>query len=290
MTGRDYVLRPILVVTAENDIISDENKLMTPVTDAVGINPSRSYGVVPTGANHMTATTQFDGAAVQLQSWNAILQLPNILPSEEATSEEEIEFQDSSTETTITEFWDAIFYGTGLKSAEKERLQVIKDYSRNLFDAYLSAGFDPAGAEAFLGQSANTHEMNAYVKEFGYSPPTRAFFVRDSGGVPLVQFQSDGNVLLLRGDLLTSQSSIATSSASEFVLKSNAGQIIALIDETSGNLKLKSTHVPAYDVQRTSSPEFLIRNETDAGDDVQTRISNTGQMLTRGHLYTDDDL
>ena len=105
-----------------------------------------------------------------------------------------------------------------------------------------------------------------------------------------MQFQSDGNLLLLEGDLRVSESSISDTSASEFIIKDSSGTIVAKIHGESGDFLINGIASIVPLLTRTTTKEFIVRNFNDASGDVQILIDANGNLKLRGDIFTDDDL
>ena len=67
MTGRDYVQKPLMVMTGTKDVV-DENHYYDPVVLAHAINDDPAYGVVIEGANHITPIVEFG----DIPSWRYV--------------------------------------------------------------------------------------------------------------------------------------------------------------------------------------------------------------------------
>ncbi|MCL4857730.1 MAG: hypothetical protein KJZ55_10765, partial [Flavobacteriales bacterium] len=293
LTGKDYVQKPLMVATAENDLFADTSTYFTPVTEPVGLNAAPSYGLAVAGANHLTPVTQFDGTPSWDTSVSLLFYLGNYFTTlnEFTTAEQQdatVDFDDA-----LGDFWAALFGGlSNDRDDEEDRLDVYKDYTLNFWDAFVSPEYDGATALTWLNQSESNHEYpnNLYGLDFGARQPKQVFIVRDSAGAPLLQFQSDGNLLVTQGELLTSQSTLSqTTGVADFVLKDISGTIQALVCETVGDFRIRGALSDNQSSLSTdpNTPELIIR---DASGTPLFIIDEDGNLSLTGNVYDDNDL
>ena len=117
--------------------------------------------------------------------------------------------------------------------------------------------------------------------------------MRDEDGAPLVQFQDDGNILLLKEVLIPSQANICWSTnTQDFVLLDNTGAIAAKVDGDSGDLILKGEAFPPNQstLNLTGAAELAIQSSTDSANEAQIVIDTAGDLKTRGDLFVGADL
>lgn len=286
LTGKNYVQQPLMIATAQLDPGAGTGPYFTPVTDAVGLNASPSYGLAVAGANHLTPVTQFKGLVLQLPSWHTVATILSALGYEFSTPEQCAEFADQDSYSVVDAIWDAIFDTSATRTQEEGRLDTYKGYTVNFWDAFLSPEYDGESALSSLNQE----QSGTYVLDFGANQPKQVFIVRDSSGVPLLQFQSDGNLLVTQGELLTGQSGLSqTTGVADFVLKDSTGTIRALVCESVGDFKIggdladnESSLSPD-----PNTPELIIRDSSGAALFI---IDEDGNLSLTGDVYDDEDL
>ena len=129
---------------------------------------------------------------------------------------------------------------------------------------------------------------------FRHNRVTTALFVRELDGTPIIQFQSDGNVLLHSNYVSTGQSGIqADLEAEEFYIKNRYGSIVAKMDSNDGLTLAGSLYQNWGESPPISSPdwaEFIVRSATDPAGYARIVIDSVGNLKTRGRLYTPSSL
>jgi hypothetical protein len=164
------------------------------------------------------------------------------------------------------------------KALEEQRLWRYKQHTLRFWDAFLK--HDPA-AKAYLDDLVAQTASDSYVHSAGVKQPTRAFIIRASDGTPLVQFQGDGNVIVLEGEFKDNEASISPTSSKEFILRNSQGNAVAIVDETFGDFKLKGSVVFSPELVPTSARELVIMNGTTA----QLLVDESGVLKLRGGAY-----
>ena len=292
MTGRDYIQGPMMVAVATKDMGALPGRFFEPVTKAVGINSRPAYGLAINGANHLTPITGFqfthDG---MLASWNSVWDLPSNLLHEWSTMDDWYVFQ--NLHQFVEEMWDTAFNYPGEKSEELVLQRKFREYTLAFWDAHLSGQYDQQGALAFLQQPASIHEGGPEdeVEEYFVSMPTQVFWVRDENDAPLVQFQDDGNILLLQGTLIPSQANIWWGTGTQdFVLLDDLGSITAKVDGDLGDLLIRGLAETVPDLTLSTSPEFAVQSSSDAPEEAQITVDTAGDLRLRGEAFDDSKL
>jgi hypothetical protein len=114
--------------------------------------------------------------------------------------------------------------------------------------------------------------------------PVRGFVVKSTSGAPLVQFQSDGNVLISSGGF--SRGTVTTSpSVREFIVKASNGTNLMRID--SGGLRIKGyLYQLRPSVSAGAGREFIIRDVSDTGSAARILLNESGSLYLLGKVYT----
>lgn len=321
MTGKDYIQGPLMALTGQNDTLRDENnkypwetgfdpetaRYYEPVTKAYGINNYPSYGVVVDVANHVTPITSFLG----MPSWDCgtplallLSLIPSAPPPEQVSGEDKSLLEDEDFADALSDLIETMFptLPQFTETGEKNELAEYKKYTLNFWDAHLSPryDFDPNDllGLSFLNQTSNWHinlqDLN-HVLQFASTPTTHVLFVRDNAGTPLVQFQDDGNVLLLEGEVsddnnVNDVSTITRdSNVGEFLIKKGT-EIVLKVDAslsgtTRGNVYLKHAIQEDPQISTTSSQEFVIWGYTDWVRIPQIIVNENGYLRVRGHVF-----
>jgi hypothetical protein len=272
-------------------------------------------------ANHMTPVVNFWifpswdcgpllGAATDLLDFIQGLGLFEHL--EDVDSEEKDLLQGEDFADMVTHLVEIMFPvdpNLFTQPGELDRLEEYKAYTRSFWDAFLSPeyDYDPDDYEglSFLNQPRDWHkneyhrpEKDNFILEFGYSPSTSAFFVKDSAATPLVQLQDDGNVLLLgpEGNVHKDSKSNGVSTITqdsnipEFLIKKDEEIVLKLDASLSGSarsdLYLKNNVVEDPDLTDTSSQEFIIWGYTDWQEVPQIIVDMDGFLRVRSHVVT----
>jgi hypothetical protein len=231
LTGRDMISKPFMLIAGSKDILADTNgnltsnianaRLYDPVTEPYGLHDAARYGVIIDGANHLTAVGWFNDSSVTYRSWvfqdvwNFILLF--IKGKDSLMPEEDAFFDGGSFEAKLEETIDAMFKDTSTaQQTEEERLAKMQEYSLAFWDAYLSPRYDVIAGKGseFLSLPVQDHwddiwifsDEDLDIHGFVRRDPVSAFTVKDNAGTPLVQFQSDGNVLISSGGFSENQS------------------------------------------------------------------------------------
>lgn len=114
-----------------------------------------------------------------------------------------------------------------------------------------------------------------------------AFTIRNGEGSELLQFQSDGDVLVMRGVVVENASAAQmtpSSTRAEWMLKLGATGILALLNPDDGNFYIKGA-VVAQQGDLSDNPniaEFVLR---DAQGTTLALIDSQGNLRLRGRLY-----
>jgi hypothetical protein len=176
------------------------------------------------------------------------------------------------------------------KTQEELRLAQIQNYTLQFWDAYLSPRYDGATAAGFLGAPEAVRRLDDYIYDVGdvhgfvRRDPTHGFVVKDNSGTPLVQFQSDGNVLISSGTF--SRGTVTTSpSVREFIVKASNGTNLMRID--SGGLRIKGyLYQLRSSVSAGPGREFIIRDASDTGSAARIILNENGHLYMLGRVYT----
>jgi hypothetical protein len=294
-----------MLIAGSKDILADANgnltsnianaRLYDPVTEPFGLHDAARYGVIIDGANHLTAVGRFNDPSWRMTSWgfapiwNSVLSLVTavgrLMPDERAF------FDGGSFQAKLEATFNATFKNTGTTKAQEEaRLAKMQEYSLAFWDAYLSPRYDGASAIGFLGAPEDAHRQDQYIYDVGNihgfvrRDPTHGFVVRDNLGAPLVQFQSDGNVLISSGTF--SRGTVTTSpSVREFIVKASNGTNLMRID--SGGLRIKGyLYQLRSSVSAGPGREFIIRDASDTGSAARIILNENGHLYMLGRVYT----
>ncbi len=316
LTGKDLMQKPYMLLSGTNDTISntDGDLLLvnggTPVYhDAVlkpfGVCPNPAYAVIMAGANHLTPVGGFGvwpswdlGVPwAWLQTWLPTLGGFFSCPENPQTEKDALLANNSALRDSVEDFLSTVFhdYSTA-QGPEEARLQEFEQYTLAFWDVHLSPRYDIVNSDdygsRFLGLGELTHEGRDYVDDdngFRYSAPSpHAFSVRNSAGIPLVQFQEDGNVLILQGTVSEQQTSlVGEPNVPEFLIKNSTGNVLTRVSAVSGGLSLRGgagvNNQSQSNLAPGSGPEFIIKNS--AGD-AQIIIDASGNLKTRRRVYT----
>jgi len=124
------------------------------------------------------------------------------------------------------------------------------------------------------------------------------FVISDPNGDELVIFQSDGDVMLSKGSLLTGQSITPQSNVSEFILRTSQS-VLALVDSSTGDFKLKGNLYEEICVV-TSVPDdsFVLRDDgvlrafinSEAYWDLLVSLSQipAGSLIIEGNVWSSE--
>jgi hypothetical protein len=301
------ITKPFMLIAGSKDILADANgnltsnianaRLYDPVTEPYGLHDAPRYGVIIDGANHLTAVGRFNDPSWRMTSWgfapiwNSVLSLVTavgrLMPDERAF------FDGGSFQAKLEATFNATFKNTDTtKETEEERLAKMQEYSLHFWDAYLSPRYDvvAGGGSEFLGLPIQTHLFDPFVLSddvnipgFVRREPVRGFVVKDNSSTPLVQFQSDGNVLISSGGFSEGQTITTSPSIAEFIVKSSSGTNLMRID--SGGLCIKGYRLKMLPVT-SSQPEFVIRDVSDTGPAARIILRENGYLILKGRVYT----
>lgn len=291
MGGRDYIQAPFMELTSQGDPGVDPGARFNAITKAVGTNDYPAYGVVITGANHITPVSQF-GA---WPSWSLLPAISVAIGEQEGTIDERTMLAQVLTE--VTEWFNDRMAGQPVpKTDEEARLLRFREYTRDLLDAYVRPAYDTLSTDdnglSGLQKSSQYHRsQDSYVYDFAHAVPpplssVQAMVVRDTLGQPLVQFQSDGNVLVLKGAFNSSSGTLTPSSSARELIFKHGSSVVGIVDSTSGNFRIVGTKVEQVSgLTRSASPEFVVRNGVDTGSTAQIILDQSGNLKLTGKVY-----
>ncbi|MBI5093589.1 MAG: hypothetical protein HZB26_14240 [Candidatus Hydrogenedentes bacterium] len=317
LTGKDGMQQPFMLMSGTNDVLSNTNGQLYAVFggtpcyhDAVlkpfGVCPSPAYAVIIAGANHITPVSRFAKMSSSTfgDAWTGITQMLQTINNYFTNIETPAAQKDAFT-NVITQIVQVIFSlfpsSQNTPGNEAFRLGEFELYSLAFFDTYLSPRYNITGGtnygSGFLGLPETTHEQRLWVADspvgFRYSPPTHAFFVKNNAGTPLVQFQSDGNLLVLQGQVSPQQSLSDDTQVKELLIKKyNNGNpiVVAKVPTASdpnsiANLSITGTVTSQVSnlTANLSTAELVIR---DAGQIAQIIIDVNGNLKVRKNIYT----
>jgi len=292
MTGQDFIQGPLAVLTADLDFAAESPLNFTPVTDAIGLNAAPKYGVAIDGANHITPVSNFTTRVIDWPSWsplwNIFVFFQNHQVLGDLTSEEGIDISEYEDDLEVVA--TAIFRSDESQQDEIARLAVYKKYTLAFWDAYLTPEYDTSPNDefglSFLDDDKEVHEEGPYVEEFAFAPITRGFIVRGDDGRPLVQFQADGNTLMLEGELTESASAgqLAPTPTRGFILRDSSNAVVARIDPDTGDFYIKGTKSENQSALSSSAAsELIVRRASD--DTTQIILDENGNLKLRGEVY-----
>ncbi len=327
VTGRDYIQRPLMMTTGSQDLLTTTSgsgfadasnaAFYYPVTEAAGINDAPAYGLVIDQGNHITPLVVFDNPRVPVLAWKPDPNTPAptlgwsyftpFLWKEQLSAQQSDDLDVGGALHDIVMEWVENMVGTALS------ITVIKDTARNqmgkgllpytlaFWDAYLGRTYDDVPASTLLDRSPKTQreDVNYMVadiqqssgEKFGYalSLPTQSWTINDSGGNPVVQFTSDGDLLLYEGTFSQPGPIITVSANPEVVVKNGLGTILMLVDGINGNVKMSSLcslSEEVFDLQASNTvPELVIHSATDQLPDAQVVLRGTGALKLRGAKF-----
>jgi len=121
------------------------------------------------------------------------------------------------------------------------------------------------------------------------SADTKAVSFKDSSGAVVVQFKSNGDVYVNRGQITASatDAQLAATSAKEVLVKKNS-TIVMRIQLDTGNVYLKGTLTRDTALTSNSSKkEILFKSVSDTGTNVGSLIDEDGNLKFKGDLYID---
>ena len=260
---------------------------LNPVSKGVGINTAPAYGLAIQDANHLTPVNGLKWSPTEmLASWQYIWQLPYNVLHELTAPDDQQALQDLA--EVIDELLASMFGSNGNQGAEENRTRTFREYTLAFWDAHLSEDYDPAAAFAFLQQDEAIHEASTYVEDYQISHPTQVFWVRDENDAPLVQFQDDGNTLVLKGQFSEQQIISWGTDTSDFVVLNAAGTLTAKVVGNTGDFLIHGETGPSNQsvVSLTNTAEFGIQSARDSSDQAQIVIDANGDMKARGGTYS----
>ena len=121
--------------------------------------------------------------------------------------------------------------------------------------------------------------------------PVKAFTVKDGAGTEWLQFQSDGDVLVMYG-VVVENASVAqltpSSSRAEWIVKLGSGDVVALLNLDDGNLYIAGTASPEQETLAADpeTPELVVK---DGQGTALALIDDQGNLKFRGKLCENRD-
>ena len=176
------------------------------------------------------------------------------------------------------------------RTNEEARTRKFREYTLAFWDAHLSSDYDRESALTFLQQPPTVHEASPQVYDYQISMPTQVFWVRDKYDAPLVQFQDDGNILLLKGTLV-SGSKVLYVPDGDLLIENAEGGLLGMVDTASGDLRISGSvteFVPALTLG--PDPELAIQNAEDAATDAKIIVDKNGNLKLIGGVYGNSQL
>lgn len=269
--------------------------------DTYLINREAAYGVAITGANHITPITVFASQPAIVPSWGLLASVSTALDLEEGTSGDILARGELLTE--LTDYLEDVFTYNGaneLKGTEKDRMDEFRRYSIDFWDAHLSTNYDYGTSDdfglRFLEDDISVHTSRLLVTAYDRRARNRALVFRDSDLDRLLQFQSDGNVVILKGEYKYSVSPLTASGTnSEFFVQDDSGVVLLKLEGDTaatdyGDLKLKGKQYPSQSSISASSgtKELIVESTESSGPVIRVKLDTNGDLYFTGKMYDQD--
>ncbi|MCX5770317.1 MAG: M4 family metallopeptidase [Candidatus Hydrogenedentes bacterium] len=182
-------------------------------------------------------------------------------------------------------FRDRYIYGMGITDVEDLYYYVVSHglltSAMSYTNLYNALGQAAIGLNMSTADRKNIEEACRAVE----IRPTKSVAFRNSAGATLAQLTDGGDLILIGGDLLTNQTITPSPTTRELIIKTASGTILALLDTSTGDFRLKGK---LYEEAVSPTPPakcFVVKQDTTAVSFI-TSSNWTNATLEPTYPYT----